>query len=909
MSDVPVVIPTYIGYAPRADGKVSDQMWSSAPCVSDFRLVNSGELAGQRTQVRICYDRSTLYILFECFEDDMGRVRTEFVQDGSSVWQDDSVEIWISPYAVADPAKSHQFVVNAAGAKTHIRPDWERSQSKWRAAVVRSTDRWIAEIVIPFDTLRPFGRNEVCWRINFCRNEFPHSESSSWSPVQEHFSACSCFGRLVPPKSAYRFCTFRGEPVLLTADDYVQSGSEPVGEDVAKVRCSGYIVPEPQEVHNRLSKGRFSIGMDTCIVVDADAEEKDLWAIEDINATIEKLGGRRLAIVRSDEFGSEVDSAHNVIIVGECARNRLLWAVCNRDCVRMPRSRYSTGAYVIDALTSRVVVTGTSNVDTYYGVQTLKQLIRRDEDGNIYVSAVNIRDFSRFAFRAVHLLTSRDALSYISKLIANVLAPLKINHIVLQTDKIAWQSHPEIVDASNYMPREDVVKLIEIARRHHIKITPMVPSPGHMEWAFANGCNLDIAEDSEIPYCYCMSNPKSHEFIFSVIDEAIELFGHPECFHVGRNEFDVNGKMPCDDRCKSIGKEKLYIQDTLKIYEHLKSRGCKMMMWGDVLTRPGYRDMIGDLPNDIIITDWHYAPRADYPSVEFYQSHGFPIVGCTWYDPRNIYTYANNASRFGVDGMMQVTRTKHKTEQEILRDYPEQVYAYVLFAAWTWNPVRPALDKLTYRPDCVFNKLWNDKVGDACPDFYVVRLDRYFNISRVDSGRAIGWLGIGRGNDLREMPNGLLEMEGTPFWIAPARLDVPAAVILGGSAICRAFPKRVDNIEINSNLTALNFLHGCAFASDRGANVAEYVVHYEDGKTQTIELVYSYNIYAWDDQSTAMSYGFAWRTCAQDGRLVGVSELRWVNPRPDVKVTSIDFVSKGTEASPFLLAITLEICK
>ena len=40
--------------------------------------------------------------------------------------------------------------------------------------------------------------------------------------------------------------------------------------------------------------------------------------------------------------------------------------------------------------------------------------------------------------------------------------------------------------------------------------------------------------------------------------------------------------------------------------------------------------------------------------------------------------------------------------------------------------------------------------------------------------------------------------------------------------------------------------------------------------------------------------------------MVGVSELRWTNPRPNVKITSVDFVAADTEASPFLLALTAE---
>ena len=906
MSEVPVVVPSYVGYAPRVDGKVSEQVWSSAPAASDFRLVGSGEPVGQRTQVRVCYDRSTLYVLFECFEDEMDRIRADFTQDDSPVWQDDSVEFWISPYAAADVAISHQFAVNAAGAKAYVRPNWIGREGKWRAAAARLTDRWIAEIAIPFDTLRPLGRNESCWRINFCRNEYPHGETSSWSPVAKWFATCSRFGKLVPPEAAFRFCTFRGEPVTLKADPSASAGCEPVSEEAVPLRSSNCIIPEPQEVHKRAGKEPFRIDPDTRIVVDDDAAEEDFWTVEEINSTLDKLGGKPLGVVHSFALGTDPDAARNVILVGESARNRLLRAVCERDLVRMPRSRYGTGAHVVDVLPDRIVAAGSSPTDTYYAAQTLKQLLKKDASGSIYACAINVRDFPRFAFRGVHLLTSRDALSYISKLIDNVLAPLKVNHIVLQTDKIAWASHPEVTDRGNFMPREDVPKLLEVARRHHITVTPMVQSPGHLEWAFRDGNNLDIAEDRETPYCYCMSNSKSYEFIFSIMDEAIELFGHPEYFHAGRDEFDMLGRMPVDGQCKAVGKEKLYIEDTINVYEHLKARGCKMMMWGDVLTKPGYREMIDELPKDILINDWRYAPASEYPSVEFYQTHGFSVIGCTWHNPGNIFTFSICASRQGIDGMMQTTWTGWKTEQETLRDCPDQVYAYVLSSAWAWNPTRPALDALPYRPECVFGRMWYGPETKTCPDFSVIRIDRHCNISRIDSGRAIGWLGIGRGNDLREMPDGLVEMEGTPFLILPAKITLPSAIMLGGAAMPGSFPKRVDGIEVNANLTALDFLHGCAHAADSGAAVGKYVIHYEDGKTAAIDLVYSRSIHAWDDQSAAMSYGFAWRARAQDGRLIGVSELRWKNPRPDVKVMSIDFISEDTEASPFLLALTAE---
>ena len=344
------------------------------------------------------------------------------------------------------------------------------------------------------------------------------------------------------------------------------------------------------------------------------------------------------------------EALRDVILVGESSRHAPLHAVCDVDQIRIPRSRVGAASHVIDVMPKRIVVVGQTQVDTYYGVQTLKQLLKVGTDGALYVDACQIRDFPRFPFRGVHLLASADALPFLGKLIDSVLAPLKVNHIVLQTDKIVWQSHPEVADPKNRMSREDVKALIEIARRHHIQVTPMVQTPGHMEWAFRDKKNLEFAEDPNHPYCYCMSNPKSYDFIFSIIDEAIELFGNPEYFHSGRDEFDMLGHMPVDEACRAVGKERLYIQDTLKVYEHLKSRGCKMMMWGDILTKPGFRELANELPKDILINDWRYAPSETYPSLEFFQSLGFPVVGCTWYEPRNISSFSSYAARRGIAG-------------------------------------------------------------------------------------------------------------------------------------------------------------------------------------------------------------------------------------------------------------------
>ncbi|MGB9620010.1 MAG: family 20 glycosylhydrolase, partial [Armatimonadota bacterium] len=551
---------------------------------------------------------------------------------------------------------------------------------------------------------------------------------------------------------------------------------------------------------------------------------------------LEELGGPRLDTLHAHAVSKDPAQAQNLIIIGEADRNELLHAVCKADLIRMPRSKVDS-AYVIDVLPERVVVWGRSPVGTRYAVQTLKQLIEVGENGALRVPAVNVRDFPTFAFRGAHLLAARDALQYIGKLIERVLAPLKINHIVLQTDKVAWKSHPEVVDPDNFMTPEDVRKLIEIARRHHIKVTPLVQSPGHLEWAFRDRRNLVFAEDPKEPYCYCMSNPKSYEFIFSIMDEAIEIFGHPEYFHAGRDEFDMRGEMPYDEACRAIGKERLYIQDTLKVYEHLKSKGCKMMMWGDVLTKEGFRELADQLPKDILINDWRYGPSQTYPSIDFYKSLGFPVIGCTWYNPRNIALFSKYAASREIMGMMQTTWTGFAPEETVLKQWPEQAYAYVLSAAWSWNPYAFDVDTIPYRADVIFKQAWSGRRTDRRGRFFVVSLDRYCNISRVDSGRKMGWLGIGRGCDLRDLPTGLVSIDGVPYRILPDSLDTPAVIMLGGNGVAEALPRQVQGIRIAAKVKSLHFLHACAYGAENNAHVGSYLIRYKDGTMEKIDLV------------------------------------------------------------------------
>ena len=143
---------------------------------------------------------------------------------------------------------------------------------------------------------------------------------------------------LVPPEAEFKFAVYRGSPVVLKADASAPAGPQPFPDQVAPVRVSDYIIPEPRKVHKRDGKEPFRINADTKLVIDDDAGEADMWTVEEINAAIEKLGGNRLGVVHSMALGKSQEAAKNAIVIGETGRNSLLKSVCDADSIARPAS-------------------------------------------------------------------------------------------------------------------------------------------------------------------------------------------------------------------------------------------------------------------------------------------------------------------------------------------------------------------------------------------------------------------------------------------------------------------------------------------------------------------------------------------------------------------------------------------
>jgi WD40 repeat protein/tetratricopeptide (TPR) repeat protein len=122
------------------------------------------------------------------------------------------------------------------------------------------------------------------------------------------------------------------------------------------------------------------------------------------------------------------------------------------------------------------------------------------------------------------------------------------------------------------------------------------------------------------------------------------------------------------------------------------------------------------------------------------------------------------------------------------------------------------------------------------------------------------------------------------------------------------FPRQADGIPIRQLCHRLHFLHGADTSEAEGVQIGSYIVHCSDGKQLSIPIIYGRDVVAWnlDPPRTNSPPLPAWKGRNRRYAPVQFFKSTWENPRPDVIIETIDFLSHNAKAAPFLVAITAE---
>lgn len=252
------------------------------------------------------------------------------------------------------------------------------------------------------------------------------------------------------------------------------------------------ILPAPKEV--RVAEGHLVIKPSTIILI---SNNEDRLAAETLQREIHERTDIRLSI--ESTTASPRTTGH--ISLGRLT-DRGLRSYLESQGVKVEDlgSREVTGqAYVIRATDSGVLVAGSTAQGLFYGVQTLRQLLRPEGPGQkaLAIPALVIRDWPSMEWRGVSDDISRGAIPTFDYLKTQIrtLAEYKINLVGFNMENIFdFQAQSLVAPKDAALTPAEIKELVDYAARYFITILPEQQAFGHLHQFLKYEIYSDLAE-------------------------------------------------------------------------------------------------------------------------------------------------------------------------------------------------------------------------------------------------------------------------------------------------------------------------------------------------------------------------------------------------------------------------------
>ncbi len=169
------------------DGRLDEAEWQKASPATDFiqRDPDEGKPATERTEVRILYDDTAIYVGARMFDSEPSKIARRLTRrDGDTDGIVDFFVIGVDP--LHDHLTGAKFLVTAAGSLgdgiLHNDSDEDETwDAVWDAAVSIDDKGWCAEMRIPFSQLRFSEADKQVWGLHAVRVIQRKNEESWWS--------------------------------------------------------------------------------------------------------------------------------------------------------------------------------------------------------------------------------------------------------------------------------------------------------------------------------------------------------------------------------------------------------------------------------------------------------------------------------------------------------------------------------------------------------------------------------------------------------------------------------------------------------------------------------------------------------------------------------------------------------
>ncbi len=466
------------------------------------------------------------------------------------------------------------------------------------------------------------------------------------------------------------------------------------------------LVPEPKQVERR--DGLFRAGAGLRIVLGAAHAKDDRVAAEMLSDEIRAATGRKAPITTA----LALPESSGVIYLSRAGDDRSLRRKLAARGLAVDEE-FDDEGYVLEADAKRIVVAARTGQGLFYGVQTLRQLLRREERAGktaaLVCPAVRIKDWPTMRWRGVHDDISRGpvpTLEYAKQQIRTV-AEYKLNLFALYIEHVFdYESQPVVAPKEGALTAAEIRELVAYAKRYYVTLLPEQQAFGHLHHVLKFELYSDVAET---PHGHVLApvNEKSYALIKDMYAELVPLFPGP-FFHIGADETWELGTGQSKARAEAAGLGRVYLEHLKRVAEIMQPYHKRLLFWGDIAVR--YPELLDILPKEMIAVPWAYDPRPSFDAylkpfkdagLEMIVSPGannwnriFPDLDAALVNIRNL---ARDGQKFGALGLLNTT-WRDDGEALFAMTWPALVFG----AACAWQPGESSIQTFQDRYDWAF---------------------------------------------------------------------------------------------------------------------------------------------------------------------------------------------------------------
>src|SRR5215469_8332267 len=192
-----------VEHPPKLDGTLDDPTWQMASPVANFlqREPFEGQPPTEKTEVRILYDKHSVYFGVLCFDSEPSKIVASELRRDVTQELDDYFEIIID--SAHDLRNAYIFQTNPLGTQRDALiteeqrtegdtgdgdPGWD---GVWTSEARITKEGWTATVAIPFSTLNFMQSRDVVWGVNFKRFIRRKNEEDLWSGCRHTYATAN----------------------------------------------------------------------------------------------------------------------------------------------------------------------------------------------------------------------------------------------------------------------------------------------------------------------------------------------------------------------------------------------------------------------------------------------------------------------------------------------------------------------------------------------------------------------------------------------------------------------------------------------------------------------------------------------------------------------------------------------